>query len=121
MRAAPLVLVGLMAITMAWPEVAEGARRSRQGRSRVVVSPWRSEPRWIDQAVGKLGYGLKNALFGWTELVTEPYAASRSNRSVLAGIGRGIWNAVGDTTGGVVQAVTFPATHVDVLLPQGGV
>ena len=96
-----------------------GTRRriQRQGSS----SPWLKERGWTDQATGKLAYGLKNTLLGWTELLTEPYeAATAKNGSVLQGIGEGIWNAVGQTVGGAVDLATFPATGAVVPLPEGG-
>ena len=46
--------------------------------------------------------------------------ASQAGENVLVGIGRGVWNAVGDTVGGVAHAVTFFIPQIDIPLPAGG-
>ena len=85
------------------------------------ASPWTAEAGWSAKAVGKLGFGVKNLLLGWTELFTEPKEASSESRSVLGGLGTGLVNAVADTLGGALHLVTFPITGLDVPLPEGGV
>ncbi len=85
------------------------------------TSPWTKETRWLDRSDGKFYHGLKNLLWGWTELVTEPDEAIGSGKSVLVGLVRGAWNAVGQTAGGALQVLTFPFTRFDIPLPEGGV
>lgn len=84
-------------------------------------SPWKKETGWANQARGKLVFGSKNTLLGWTELITEPYQAARAGRNVAVGFGLGLWNGLVDTAGGTAQLVTFPITSWDVPLPEGGV
>ena len=79
------------------------------------ASPWTTKTGCVDKAVGKLGFGLKNLILGWTELFTEPY-----QQKSLAGAGEGLFNTVADTVGGALHVVTF-FLPIDVKLPQGGV
>lgn len=83
-------------------------------------SPWVNEPTYGAQATAKLGYGLKNTLLGWTSLFREPVQSHQAGENVFVGIGRGLWNAVGQTVGGVLHTVTFPIPAIDVPLPEGG-
>ncbi|MBI2093855.1 MAG: hypothetical protein HYT88_03950 [Candidatus Omnitrophica bacterium] len=85
-----------------------------------AASPWADGATYSEQAVGKLKYGLKNVLLGWTSLFREPVQASQNGENVLVGIGRGVWNAAGQTVGGALHAVTFPIPQIDVPLPEGG-
>jgi len=85
-----------------------------------AASPWANEATYSEQAAGKLRYGLKNTLLGWTALFRTPVKAHQAGDNVLVGIGRGIWNAVGQTIGGAAHVVTFPITAIDVPLPEGG-
>jgi hypothetical protein len=80
-------------------------------------SPWTQEVGYGRRALGKLGFGVKNTLLGWTELFTEPMEAENK----LAGIGYGLVDGVGNTVGGLVQTITFPITGLDVPLPEGGI
>ena len=117
--------LGLVAIVaMAMPSTSWAAttrsRRANSARRSGPGSPWVNEEGWGSQATGKLVYGTKNTLLGWTKLISEPYAAHRDGRSVITGIGRGAMDAVGDTVGGAANLVTFPLTNVDVRLPDGG-
>ena len=84
-------------------------------------SPWKKRTGWGRQAQGKLAFGARNTLLGWTEVVTEPYAAAQHGRSVAGGLVKGLWNGLADTLGGAAHLVTFPITSLDVPLPQGGV
>ena len=111
--------VGLLP-SLAWAQHAKPKSKSSHRRNQ-SISPWTRDQGWGSQATGKLFYGAKNTLLGWTELFTEPYAASQAGRSVLGGLGKGALNAVGDTIGGAANLVTFPLTNVDVRLPDGGV
>ena len=83
-------------------------------------SPWAKETGYVNQAKGKLIYGVKNVLLGWTELFTQPYEDAQNGENILMGIGKGVWNAVGQTVGGALHAVTFPIPAIDVPLPEGG-
>ena len=83
-------------------------------------SPWTQEVGYTNRAMAKLGFGLKNALLGWTDLFTEPQEASSSGQGFLKGIGYGLKDALENTLGGVVHVVTFPLTEVDAPLPEGG-
>ena len=84
------------------------------------ASPWTKESTYANKTLGKLGFGLKNALLGWTELFTEPYDAHKAKGNCLTGIGKGLLNTVVYTVGGVVHVGTF-FVPVDVPLPGGGV
>ena len=84
-------------------------------------SPWTKEMGWSNRAVGKLGFGAKNLLLGWTELITKTSNAVTSKGNVLKGLGVGFGDGVADTLGGAVHLVTFPVTCLDVPLPGGGV
>ena len=85
-----------------------------------AASPWASEMGWANQAKGKFVYGAKNTLLGWTELFTEPRDAVTSGGNFFVGVGKGLWNGVGQTVGGALHLVTFPITQIDVPLPEGG-
>ena len=83
-------------------------------------SSWTSETGYTNRAVGKLGYGVKNLLLGWTELFTEPKEAIDGGGNFFVGLGTGLKNGVFQTLGGAVHIVTFPITNLDVPLPEGG-
>lgn len=109
---------------MRWVQVILVAVLSMGAASAVeaaTASPWVSEKTWDAKAMGKLIHGGKNLLLGWTELVTEPDEAMWGGTSVIAGILRGTWNAIGQTLGGAAQVLTFPYTNLDIPLPEGGV
>jgi hypothetical protein len=88
--------------------------------SALAASPWASEVTYTDQALGKLGFGLKNFLLSWTDLFREPIAANNSGENVFVGIGQGLVKGVGNTVLGAAHAVTFPLTFLDVPLIDGG-
>ena len=102
------LILGLM-VTAPAPSFAGGA------------SPWTQEKGWLDRSDGKFYHGLKNLLWGWTELITEPDEAIGNDESILGGLWKGAWNAVGQTAGGALQVLTFPFTWFDIPLPEGGV
>jgi len=85
-----------------------------------AASPWVEQPTYKEQAVGKLKYGLTNALLGWTSLFRTPMQSKDVGENIFVGIGKGVWNAVGQTVGGALHFVTFPITAIDVPLPEGG-
>lgn len=84
-------------------------------------SPWAGEGSYADQVKGKLDFGLKNVLGGWTELLDEPMNAPRTADGIAKGIGKGIYNAVVYTLGGVLHTVTFPVIQIDIPIPDNGV
>ena len=122
------LLVGLVGVLVMCPAVGHAASMASDETKMTLsltkdytASPWTSETGWSSRAVGKLGFGVKNLLLGWTELFVEPKDASASGGNVVAGIGTGIKNALEDTLGGVVHIVTFPIPQIDAPLPGGGV
>ena len=85
-------------------------------------SAWKAKGGSYGEIVGhKFIYGLSNVALGWSEILTEPYEAIRDGENPLMGFGKGIWNAVGDTVGGVLHLVTFPCPKTDIPLPEGGI
>lgn len=85
-----------------------------------AASPWAEEATYGAKAGAKLKYGLTNTLLGWTSLFRTPMQASQAGENVVVGIGRGVWNAVGQTVLGAAHAVTFPIPVIDIPLPEGG-
>ena len=85
-----------------------------------AASPWAMESGWGNQAKGKAVYGLKNTLLGWTEIFTQPKDTLDEGGNFFVGVGTGLWNAVGQTVGGILHLVTFPIPQIDVPLPEGG-
>lgn len=85
-----------------------------------AASPWADGATYSEKAVGKLKYGLTNTLLGWTSLFRTPAAEVQAGSNVVVGIGKGVWNAVGQTVGGALHLVTFPIPMIDVPLPEGG-
>jgi len=108
----------VIAALVALPAV--GYAGEHGGKAMSSGSPWTQEMGWGNQAKGKLVYGLKNTLLGWTELFTEPYEACKNGTNVFVGLGKGVWNAAGQTVGGALHLVTFLITTIDVPLPEGG-
>ena len=86
----------------------------------LAASSWAMEQGWANQAKGKFVYGLKNPLLGWTAIFTEPKEAIDSGSNFFVGVGKGLWDATGQTVGGALHLVTFPITQIDVPLPEGG-
>ena len=86
-----------------------------------TASPWTKETGYSNQVIGKLGFGLKNLLLGWTDLFREPHEAATSGGNVLVGIGTGIKDTIENELGGAVHVITFFLPQVDVPLPEGGV
>lgn len=85
-----------------------------------AASPWADEATYAEQALGKLKYGLTNAVLGWTSLFRTPAAEVQAGENIAVGIGKGIYNAVGQTALGAVHAATFLITPLDIPLPAGG-
>jgi hypothetical protein len=85
-----------------------------------AASSWADGATWGEKATGKFKYGLTNTLLGWTSLFRTPSEEIQAGENFFVGVGHGIWNAVGQTAGGIVHLVTFPLTTIDIPLPQGG-
>ena len=83
-------------------------------------SPWTEETTYGDKVAGKLDFGVRNFLGGWTELITEPKERYDNKGNWLLGIGRGLYNATMFTVGGAAHLVTFPIP-MDIPLPENGV
>jgi len=123
------VVLGLAvaALSAAFPAVGEAAEMDA-GATKFTLSltkdytpsPWTSEVGYSSRAIGKLGFGIKNLLLGWTDLFIEPKEASDAGENLLKGIGIGLKDGVENTLGGAVHLVTFPATCIDAPLPEGG-
>ena len=85
-----------------------------------AASAWADEVTYSEQVVAKLKYGLTNVLLGWTSLIRTPVDAHQGGENILVGLGRGVWNAVGQTAFGAVHAATFILPQIDIPLPEGG-
>ena len=116
-------LVGLVGALVAFPavgEAADGAKWTLSLTKAYTASPWTHEAGYTNQMVGKLGFGIKNLLLGWTELFTEPKDALSAGTNFFVGVGKGLMNGLGQEVGGALHLVTFPITAIDVALPEGG-
>jgi hypothetical protein len=85
-----------------------------------AASSWADGVTYGERAGGKLKFGLTNTFLGWTSLFRTPMASHRAGENVFVGIGKGVWNAVGQTVGGAAHAVTFFIPQIDIPLPEGG-
>lgn len=83
--------------------------------SAFAASPWTEGDTYADKVTGKLEFGIKNLLGGWTELYTQP--ADAENK--FSGFGKGLVNAIVYTLGGAIHTATFPIP-VDVPIPNNG-
>ena len=86
-----------------------------------IYSPWMDAGSYPNKAFQKLMYGIQNVALGWSEIITEPLQHHHTNKQLANSLAKGFMNAVTDTVGGAVHAVTFPFTNVDVVLPEKGV
>lgn len=85
-----------------------------------AASPWTEKTTYKDKTLGKLDYGLKNVLGGWTEIFNRPIKYNKDGKSFTEGALVGLYNTVVYTGGGILHAVTFPVP-VDVPIPNNGV
>ncbi len=96
------------------------------------ASPWTSGKTYGEKVVGKLDYGMKNTLGGWTQIVTEPFKCTNCQMkdkntkfpcpiAFTTGLVKGTFYAAIDTVGGALHLATFPIPAIDVPLPDGGV
>ena len=132
-RLGSLVVVGMLlaAPALGWAKEHGGKPMAKSmGGAKVTLSltpgrdtasPWTNEVGYKSRACSKLGFGVKNLLLGWTDLVTEPKEAIDTGDNFFIGLGYGLKDALENTLGGVVHLVTFPLTEVDAPLPEGGV
>ena len=92
-----------------------------------AASPWTTEPTYAKKVAGKLDFGIKNLLGGWTAIITgctkcdreskeKPYCPILCTKKLL----RGTLNAAVYTVGGAIHTATFPLP-MDVPLPNDGV
>jgi len=106
------------------PKKQAPAPRYQPWTVREQGSPWTKERGWTRRATGKLLFGLKNTLFGWTEPFTRSHEAVTRNKRIVPGaLGflEGVGYGVIDTIGGAQHVLTFPVTWLDIPLPEGGV
>ena len=117
------VFVGLAVALVARPsvgEAAEGAKWTLSLTKDYTASPWTSEAGYANRATGKLGFGVKTLLLGWTDLFVEPKETMDAGGNILTGIGIGLKDTIENEVGGALHLVTFPITSIDVPLPEGG-
>ena len=84
------------------------------------ASPWTEKTAYADKTTGKLEFGLKNLLGGWTAIFSTPTKFQNEGKNVLLGTGKGLVKGIFYTVGGALHTVTFPIP-IDVPLPEGGV
>ena len=128
MKAAVTVAVALL-LVLACGVSASFAGDASTGAAKVTLSltehytssPWTSETGYGAQAGGKLLFGVKNLLLGWTDLFTEPHEAVQSGEGIFRGLGYGLKDTIENELGGAVHLVTFFLPQIDAPLPEGGV
>ncbi|OGW81022.1 MAG: hypothetical protein A3G33_01445 [Omnitrophica bacterium RIFCSPLOWO2_12_FULL_44_17] len=84
-----------------------------------AASPWTKAQTYGGKTGGKLVFGLKNVLFGWSSLFMEPAEAIANGENIWAGFGQGLAYPIINTVGGALQFLTFPAPF-DIPLPETG-
>ena len=85
-----------------------------------AASPWTQEPTYQAKTAAKFVFGVKNMLFGWTEIFTQCADSKAAGvKCPVTGFGKGLWNAVGQTAGGAIHTATF-FIPIDVPLPENG-
>jgi hypothetical protein len=116
-----LGIVGVVVlITPCRSDAETPAKHSFSLTKEYTPSAWTAQTGYGRRALGKLGFGVKNILLGWTELFTESHEAVIAGENVVYGVAKGVLYAVLDELGGIVHVATFPITGVDVPLPDGG-
>lgn len=90
-----------------------------------AASPWTEKTTYKEKILGKLDFGFKNTLGGWTAIFSEAQKGDPNCNckalGTLKGIGRGLAYGLVDTVGGILHIVTFPIPQLDVPLPNNGV
>lgn len=82
-------------------------------------SEWTERDTKTEKIIGKFGFGAKNMLMGWSEILYHPYAAGNQGENIIEGAVVGMRYGLADTVGGILQFVTFPLAW-DIQLPEGG-
>ena len=92
-----------------------------------AASPWTQADTYADKVRGKLDFGMKNLLGGWTAIFPCSNGCKMKSDNggcpsvcCVKNMGMGIVNAITYTVGGALHVVTFPIP-VDVPLPGDGV
>ncbi len=122
-----LVVAGVVGVLALYPaagyagDAGSGRLHTLSLTKDYTASPWTKEIGWSKRAGGKLVFGAKNLLLGWTELFSKPAEEIQNGGNFLKGLGMGLVDGVGDEIGGALHVVTFPITCLDVTLPGGGV
>ena len=98
-----------------------GAKHTLSLTKDYTPSPWTSEVGYSNRVIGKLGFGLKNLLLGWTDVFVETKKETDGGGNFFKGLGMGLKDAVENELGGVVHVVTFLVPQIDAPLPGGGV
>jgi hypothetical protein len=86
-----------------------------------AASPWMEKTTYKEKMFGKLDFGVKNVLGGWTDIIRQPIKYNKDGKSAAEGFAVGVYQAIVNTVGGALHLVTFPITQVDVPLPNNGV
>jgi len=89
----------------------------------LAESPWAAEDSYGAQTRQKLDYGVKNALGGWTEIITAPVSTFKeggSFKELVESQFTGLYDAVIYTVGGALHLGTF-FLPLDVEIPENGV
>ena len=102
-----LLLFGFLAISVLTPPAG-------------AASPWTQEDNYGDKAAHKFGFGLRNVVLGWSEILTEPVQASKAGKDPVEGFFNGIGKALMRTIGGTIHTVTYLITPIDIPLPENG-
>ncbi len=74
--------------------------------SSFAESPWVKNDSVFEKMTGKLGYGLKNSLLGWTSMFIE--AAQPQYKTEWNGFCVGVARGIFYTGSGLIQLATFP-------------
>ncbi|MDA9101103.1 hypothetical protein N9K06_00355 [Omnitrophica bacterium] len=85
-----------------------------------AASPWMEADTYLEQAEGKLLFGLKNALLGWLDLFNESTKASQKGISPYTGAYHALTDTVVNTVGGILHTATF-FIPIDIPLRENGV
>ena len=103
-----------------YAEELGGAKWTLSLTPEYTPSSWTKEAGYANRALAKLGFGVKNLLLGWTEILTEPKHAIDKGSNFFIGVGTGLKNGIGQELGGAVHLTTFFITELDAPLPEGG-
>ncbi len=91
-----------------------------------AASPWTTETTYTKKVAGKLDFGVKNLLGGWTALLPGKLPCAKNGHKncpgmcCIKGLGMGLVDAAVYTVGGALHVATFPIP-IDVPLPDNGI